>query len=94
MKTKVIFKMEGDAPVAFFPEELGTSSPYTCLCYAHLGQHASADTGYAASLKRATPEQFAPLKRELESLGYELEIVRKCTQKHLAARKEKLKAFY
>lgn len=94
MKTKVIFKIEGKgglrSPVAFFPEEPGTNSPYTCTCYAQLGQHASAHTVYASTLKRATPEQYEPLKKELERQGYELEVVRKFSQKHLATRKEKL----
>lgn len=100
MKTKpaptlVIFKMEGKgkdaAPVAFFPEEPGTHSPYTCTCYAHLGQHSTADTNYAARLKPATPEQYAPLLRELEQIGYEnLKPVRKFLRSHLETRKNKL----
>lgn len=93
--TLVIFKMEGKgkdaSPIAFFPEDPGTHSPYTCTCYAHLGQHGSADTGYAAKLKPATPEQYAPLLRELESIGYEnLKPVRKFLRSHLETRKSKL----
>lgn len=100
MKTKhaptlVIFKMEGKgkdaAPVAFFPEEPFNPSPYECTCYTHLGQHGSADTGYAGSLKPATLEQYAPLLRELEQIGYEnLKPVRKFLRSHLETRKNKL----
>ena len=100
MKTKpaptlVIFKMEGKgtdaSPIAFFPEDPATYPGYTCTCYAHLGQHGSADTGYAGSLKPATLEQYTPLMRELESIGYEnLKPVRKFLRSHLETRKNKL----
>ncbi len=100
MKTKapptlVIFKMEGKgnnaSPVAFFPEEPATHSPYFCSLYGYFDEHGGADTGYAAALKPATPEQYAPLLKELESLGYEnIKPVRKFTQKHLETRKAKL----
>ena len=102
MKTKipptlVIFKMEPgyktDAPVAFFPEEPFDSSPYKCTGYAHIGQHSSACTSYAANLKPATPEQYAPLLKELERIGYEnLKPVRKFLRSHLETRKAKLTA--
>jgi hypothetical protein len=97
MKTKVIFKMEKwgkDAqPVAFFPEIPGTHNPYFCSCYAHFGQHGSASTNHASSLKPATPEQYAPLLKELESIGYEnLKPVRKFLRSHLETRKAKLNA--
>ena len=100
MKTKhaptlVIFKMEPGyktaSPVAFFPEEPFNPSPYECTCYAHIGQHSSACTSYAAKLKPATLEQYAPLMRELESIGYEnLKPVRKFLRSHLETRKTKL----
>lgn len=95
--TLVIFKIEGKgtdaAPVAFFPEDPATSPGYLCTCYAHIGQHGSADTSYAAALKPATPEQYAPLLRELESIGYtDLKPVRKFTARHLATRKAKINA--
>lgn len=89
--TLVIFKMEGKEPTAFFPEEPGTNDPYTCTLYVHVGQHGHCSTSYASTLKPATPEQYAPLLKELESLGYEnLKPVRKFTQKHLETRKAKL----
>lgn len=94
--TLVIFKMEGKgkdaAPVAFFPEEPAVAyNPYPCTCYAHLGQHGSADTGYAAKLKPATLEQYAPLLWELRQIGYEnLKPVRKFLRSHLETRKNKL----
>lgn len=89
----VIFKLEGGMPIAFFPEIPGTAAPYTCLCYARLGQHGNADTGYAANLRRATPEIYGPLLKELKSVGYKnLKVVREFTAKHLATRKAALEA--
>lgn len=100
MKTKpaptlVIFKLEGKgkdaSPVAFFPEDPATHPGYLCSCYAHTGQHGSADTNYAAKLKPATPEQYAPLLWELRQIGYEnLKPVRKFLRSHLETRKNKL----
>lgn len=73
-KTEVVFYMEVNAddttwvtPLAYFPKE-GT-------CYAHIGQHSECSPEYVANLKRATPEQYADLKAELESIGYNLEII-------------------
>lgn len=95
--TLVIFKMEGKgtdaSPIAFFPEIPGTIDPYTCSLYVHHGQHSAACTGYASHLKPATPEQYAPLLRELERIGYEnLKPVRKFLRSHLETRKSKLNA--
>jgi hypothetical protein len=93
--TLVIFKMEGRgkeaSPVAFFPEKPGTVlSPYPCLCYSF--GHGQADTTYAARLKPATQEQYAPLLRELERIGYtDLKPVRKFLSSHLETRKAALK---
>ena len=96
-QTKVIFKMEGrgkDArPIAFFPTEpSSTVDPWLCTCYAHIGQHSSADPHYAARLKPATSEQYAPLLRELKGQGYsDLRIVRKFHRNDYQTRKEKWK---
>lgn len=43
-------------------------------CYAHIGQHAECSDGFQKRT-RATPEQYAPLLRELESIGYNVEVV-------------------
>ena len=78
-KTKVIFRMEGRgknaACVALFPRDAGTNDPYTCSCYAHLGQHASASPEYMRRSVPATPEQYADLKRELEAHPYHYKFV-------------------
>lgn len=78
--TKVIFKIaapweiEGrqmpQDVIAFFPDE----SPL--MSYQHIGQHGESVLGYLLECEPATPEQYADLKEELESLGYNLEIVK------------------
>jgi hypothetical protein len=88
----VIFKKEGKDVVAFFPALPGTG-PYDCECYAHIGQHGSADMGYVASCKPAQPGEYADLKAELEAVPYcyKFRVVRCATEKHRLARKEACK---
>lgn len=91
MKTRVIFKMSGDEPIAFFPEHLGSNNPSTCSCYVHVGQHGIADVMYASGLPPAKPHEFAELKKELERIGYDLEVVRKFRASDLKTRQQSLK---
>lgn len=87
-KTKVLFLIDkpedeftGDnergtlGVFAYFPEEIhhGESK----ICYAHLGQHSACHPDYAKECKLATPEQYEPLRQELESIGYNLKILNK-----------------
>ena len=80
--TKVLFLMEkpeGNLPCnvfAFFPEErYNTIENGTFTCYAHIGQHSACHIDYAKQCEKATPEQYADLKKELESIGYVLEVL-------------------
>lgn len=80
MKTIVIFRMasgnySGAQPevIALFPDLPGTTDPSTCLSYAHYGQHGAA-TASGHGWRLATVEEYTPLKRELESLGYALDV--------------------
>ena len=78
MKTKVIFRKfparHGGEVLALFPELPGTNDPHTCLSYQHTGQHGAASADIGRTLPLATPEEYAPLKRELESIGYALDV--------------------
>ena len=86
MKTKVIFKIIEGEVIALFPELAGDMNPHkTCLSYQHVGEHDCASVELA-SLKAATPIQYASLKVELEQRGYDLEIVKKFSRKMLQAR--------
>lgn len=82
-KTIVVFRVftkdfKGDV-VALFPVLPGTNDPNTCLAYEHIGQHSTADYAYVVGkLSRpALPCEYRDLKRELENVGYNLDIRRR-----------------
>lgn len=77
MKTKVIFRAwrtTGEV-IALFPEIPHDRHGDFCTSYMHVGQHGAASpmlSGFARATRPATPEETAPLHRELESMGYNL----------------------
>jgi len=76
--TKVLFlvneKEPGDPDLfAYFPEEIHNGEFRTA--YSHVGQHSSAHPDYAKESRPATPEEYAPLKAELEGQGYTLDVL-------------------
>lgn len=76
--TKVEFLVNEKDPgnpdlFAYFPEEISHGNYKTA--YSHVGQHSSASPEYAKESRPATPEEYAPLKAELESIGYNLEVL-------------------
>src|ERR1035437_7887782 len=78
--TKVEFLVNEREPknpdlFAYFPEENYDNEGKFKTAYSHVGQHSSASPEYAKESRPATPEEYAPLKTELESLGYNLEVV-------------------
>lgn len=75
----VVFRKWSDGGIiALFPNLPG--SPGYCSSYEHLGQHGSADYYYVLSRTTpAKPSEYAPLKRELESIGYTLRVVKRAT---------------
>lgn len=74
-KTKVVFrKFLGSDIIAMFPE-LYTAGGI--MSYMHIGQHGQADVTTVWITKLATPEEYADLKEELESIGYNLDIRKK-----------------
>lgn len=87
-KTDVIFviwegKYISDPVDALFPGLAGDMNPDTCLCYSHVGQHSAADLDYMLAINRlASESEYSDLKRELEQIGYRLNIIEKPTKKH------------
>jgi hypothetical protein len=77
-KTDVIFRKEKENSIlAIFPYILWNLSG-DVACYAHIGQHGSADYNYCIQKsKLAKPEEYKDLFTELESLGYNLNIIKK-----------------
>ena len=92
-KAKVIFRRfpenRGGDVIALFPELPGDDlHGHDCLSCQQVGQHGAACPGLVVSKTRGcTPEQYEPLKRELESLGYDLEVIWRFTRQHRAARR-------
>jgi hypothetical protein len=87
------FNKEGDI-VALFPHELYNESLINS--YQHVGQHSGADYNLCiACSKPATFEQCEDLKKELESIGYNLRIVKKQSRtKLMNARNEFLHKYF
>jgi hypothetical protein len=78
--TKVMFLVNEKDPndpdlFAYFPEENHDREGKFKTAYSHIGQHSSASPDYAAESRPATPEEYADLKAELESIGYNLEVL-------------------
>ena len=64
-----------DEVIAFFPE---TYKDGTLMCYAHNGQHSTAELTYYRTTIKAKPLESKGLENELMELcGYQLEIKQK-----------------
>jgi hypothetical protein len=82
--------------VAFFPTEVGsTQNPYwSVVGYMHVGQHFNADKSWYGETKKATPEEYESLFRELQDIYEEddapvkLKVVHKWTQQYDRIREE------
>jgi len=76
--TKVQFLVNEKDPenqdlYAYFPEERYNDQYMSG--YSHVGQHTGVHPEYAAESRPATPEEYAPLKAELEGIGYNLDVL-------------------
>lgn len=73
-KTTVIFrKWKNGEIIALFPYEIWNRSDITS--YMHVGQHSGACYGGCIrETKLAKPNEYEPLKKELETIGYNLEV--------------------
>lgn len=71
--TRVIFRVWKDvdqAVIAIFPEIAGNHG-WECSMFEHIGQHGDGDIrGVIEKTRPATPEEYAPLVRELERYPY------------------------
>ncbi len=75
---KEITDEEGTEQVfTFFPEMYYNKELYetTFTMYAHIGQHGACHIDYIEKCRPATKEEYSNLFNELESLGYNLQIV-------------------
>ena len=90
----IIRKWEGEY-IAIFPYELGSYSPYSCMSYVTIGQHAACTPdGIVAESNHINNDNSQELKdfiSELESIGYNLEIRQRLPSNSVEVRKKKLK---
>lgn len=75
-ETKVVFRKWNNTGtvIALFPSEK-QALVWGVMSYEHIGQHGGAD--YCHVIKQttlATPKEFEALKKELESIGYKLNV--------------------
>lgn len=78
-QTRVLFRKDKHGVFALFPD-LPWSHSGSVTFYSHIGQHGGADYPLCIRSSRpATPEEYAPLKRELEGppYRYNLKIVKR-----------------
>lgn len=62
---------EGDVIAIFVDERHGDN----CQSYQHIGQHAECSTYLLDELAPATADEYIPLLNEMESIGYEVNVV-------------------
>ena len=68
-----------DQVTAVFPYQI--EDHLNTLCYSHVGQHSACHIDYVHGSKPATESEYQALKQELESIGYELNIIKKRNHK-------------
>ena len=84
--TQVSFRMWKGQVIALFPYEIADNRG-SIQSYMRLGQHSAADYHHiVANSRPATPIERNALKEELESIGYNLQIISRYShQKYLDA---------
>lgn len=69
------FKGDNGQVTAVFPYVTETRTDVAC--YVHVGQHSTCSFDYVGMSKPVTPKEYLPLKKELESIGYEVNVIKK-----------------
>lgn len=76
-KTQVLFRYWRKEIIALFPYLIANYNG-NVESYQHVGQHGGADyLGIIQGSRPATKKEYKDLKKELESLGYNLEQIKK-----------------
>lgn len=75
-ETPVLFRVSEGEVTAVFPCDAASGIADKMGCYAHIGQHSGCTIGWYHTTRAAKPEEYAALKRELESApyGYKLKV--------------------
>lgn len=86
--TVVFRKFYNGETIAIFPYEIVTNNGMV-NSYQHVGQHGPASISIVNNTELAKENEYSLLKRELESIGYALEVKKKINyKKYLLAKKE------
>lgn len=74
---KILFHEKENDLFAYFPNSLERKDKHGkyYMAYSHIGQHTSAHEDYANESRCTTVSESAELIRELQSIGYNLNIV-------------------
>lgn len=94
MKTKVLFRMFKGEVLALFPADAGNvGEPWNCSSYAHVGQHSGANClGVIQDSRPAKPAEYRELAAELRRIGYQLQIVKRCTAADAESRRKQMES--
>jgi len=86
---KTVFRtFPGGDVIALFPREPASAESYAyCLSYQRVGQHGQASPDLP-NTRPSTPDEIAPLRAELECMGYEVDVAQRITRADHAARRE------
>ena len=76
--TKVIFRMWNDGTIDALMPEIQADYSGNIQSYSHIGQHSAADYNHCIkSTKLASAEQYSKLLIELETIGYNVKVIKK-----------------
>lgn len=91
-KTRVVFRQwpNGDI-IALFPQIPADNQGYTCSSYEHIGQHGGANPDVVVGQTTYVSSLHPPLAKELEELGYDLEVGQVCTAHDREVRRQQAK---
>lgn len=83
LATPVIFRVLDGEVIAIFPTIPGSHDLRgTCSSYQHIGQHGACDVNIGTRARLATRAEYMPLKKELQQLGYRLNVVKRIAAVH------------
>lgn len=90
---KTIFRVYPDGEViALFPQIAIRLDGYLCQSYMHVGQHGAANIDtVVVQTKLATKEEYKVLLAELEQIGYNPVVAKKCTYRDFQIRQKQAK---
>ncbi|MCK5611634.1 hypothetical protein KAR91_57720 [Candidatus Pacearchaeota archaeon] len=97
---KTIFRIYPDTTarcgevIALFPQIANRLDGYLCQSYMHIGQHGAANIDVVVSQTRlATEQEYESLLKELEQIGYNPVVMKRCTWKDLRIRQKQAKSW-